>query len=282
MKIFSTTADMKDWSRKAISAGLTIGFVPTMGYLHEGHMALMRRARVENDLLVVSIFVNPTQFGPGEDLATYPTDPDSDGRKCEQCGVDALFMPFTREIYPKDFQTFVNVTDVARPMCGASRPGHFKGVATVVTKLFNIVMPVNAYFGKKDFQQLRVISTMVRDLDMNVRIIPCDTLREADGLAMSSRNTRLTPQQRAEAVCLYQALVEAAGLFKSGEKDPQEYIALMTARVEQEPDAQIDYISLVDPDSLRDLTEVNGKALAAMAVRFGDVRLIDNMSLSNQ
>ena len=279
MKILSTTFDMKDWSRKAISAGSIIGFVPTMGFLHEGHLALMRRARMETDLLVASIFVNPTQFGPSEDLATYPRDPDSDTRKCEECRVDALFMPVAGEIYPEGFQTFVEVTEVAKPMCGTSRPGHFRGVATVVAKLLNIVMPHNAYFGQKDYQQLRVISTMVRDLDMNVRIIPCDTVREADGLAMSSRNARLTRQQRSRAVCLYEALLEARKLFKTGEQDPQKYVSTMTARIREEPDALIDYISLVDPESLQQPAEVRRGALAALAVRFGDVRLIDNMIL---
>jgi pantoate--beta-alanine ligase len=279
MKTLATTPDMKAWSRNGLAEGLTIGFVPTMGFLHEGHLSLMRKARAENDLLVASIFVNPTQFGPGEDFATYPRDPDSDSQKCEQCGVDALFLPAAQEIYPKDFQTFVDVTEVSRPMCGASRPGHFRGVATVVTKLFNIVMPTNAYFGKKDFQQLCVISTMVRELDMNVRIVPCDTVRETDGLAMSSRNARLTGEQRSQAVCLYHALAKARELFGNGETDPERYLVTMRERIHQAPDATIDYVNLVDPDSLRDLNEVSGKALAAMAVRFGQVRLIDNMIL---
>jgi pantoate--beta-alanine ligase len=279
MKTFSTTPDMKAWSRKGLADGLTIGFVPTMGFLHEGHLALMSRARAENDLLVASIFVNPTQFGPGEDFTTYPRDPDSDTQKCEQCGVDAIFMPTAEKIYPKNFQTFVDVTVVSRPMCGASRPEHFRGVATVVTKLFNIVTPTNAYFGKKDYQQLRVISTMVHELDMNVRIVPCDTTRETDGLAMSSRNARLTEGQRAQAACLYQSLLTARELFVNGEEDPAKYLAAMIERIHQAPDAMIDYINLVDPDSLLDLKEVNGRALAAMAVRFGQVRLIDNMIL---
>ncbi len=279
MNAIITTSDMRAWSKKALSDGLTIGFVPTMGFLHEGHLTLMRRARSENNLVVASIFVNPTQFGPGEDFATYPRNPEADSRKCRECGVDALFMPPATDMYPQGFQTFVEVTTVSQPMCGASRPGHFRGVATVVTKLFNIVMPTNAYFGQKDFQQLRVISRMVEDLAMGVRIVACETVREADGLAMSSRNARLTPEQRAQAVCLYQALLKARGLFQAGEARPSAYLSAMRQRVEQEPDTGIDYISLVDPDNLQEPSHVEGRALAALSVRIGTVRLIDNMIL---
>ncbi|MEW6351549.1 MAG: pantoate--beta-alanine ligase [Thermodesulfobacteriota bacterium] len=279
MNTIMTPAHMKEWSKEALRQGLTVGFVPTMGFLHEGHLSLMRRARAENDRVVASIFVNPTQFGPGEDFATYPRDPDADSQKCRDCGVDALFMPSATGMYPQGFQTFVDVTTVSQPMCGASRPGHFRGVATVVTKLFNIVMPTNAYFGRKDFQQLRVISRMVEDLDMNLRVVACETVREADGLAMSSRNARLTVAQRPQAVCLHQALLKARELFQAGETRPSAYLSAMTQRVQQEADTVIDYISLVDPDSLEEPAHIEGRVLAALAVRIGNVRLIDNMIL---
>ncbi|MDQ1237990.1 MAG: pantoate--beta-alanine ligase, partial [Thermodesulfobacteriota bacterium] len=193
METIATISEMTAWSRRQLSLGETIGFVPTMGYLHEGHLSLMRYAGSENTKVVASIFVNPTQFGRNEDLSTYPRDPESDGAKCAGEGVDALFMPDVGEIYGRDYQTFVEVERVSGPLCGLSRPGHFRGVATVVLKLFNMVKPTAAYFGMKDYQQLQVIKTMVRDLNVDTRIVACPTVREADGLAMSSRNAYLTP-----------------------------------------------------------------------------------------
>ncbi|WP_041286034.1 pantoate--beta-alanine ligase [Desulfomonile tiedjei] len=280
METLQTTTGMKEWSRNHLRQGRTIGFVPTMGYLHEGHLSLMRRARTENDLLVASIFVNPTQFGQNEDLDSYPRSPESDAAKCADIGVDALFTPTPREMYGPDFQTYVDVERVSGPLCGASRPGHFRGVATVVTKLFNIVGATAAYFGQKDYQQLQVITTMVRDLNMDVRIVPCPTLRESDGLAMSSRNSYLSPEERKQAVCLYQALNAADALFGRGEGNPQAYLSIMRDRVEQEPSAQIDYIELVDPRTLENLDHVDRSgALAILAVRIGKTRLIDNMLL---
>ncbi len=222
METLTSLALMKHWSRSHQREGKTIGFVPTMGYLHEGHLSLMRRGRSENDLLVASIFVNPTQFGQNEDLDNYPRDPEADLAKCAQVGVDAMFMPAAGDIYGPDFQTFVEVENVARPLCGASRPGHFRGVATVVLKLFNVVSPTAAYFGQKDYQQLRVIKTMVRDLDLDVTVVPCPTVREDDGLAMSSRNSYLSPRERQQATCLYQALQTAQSLLDRGEQNAKE------------------------------------------------------------
>jgi pantoate--beta-alanine ligase len=280
MEVLQTTAGMKEWSRNHLRQGRTIGLVPTMGYLHEGHLSLMRRARTENDLVAASIFVNPTQFGQNEDLDNYPRAPESDAAKCVDVGVDALFTPTPGEIYGPDFQTYVDVERVSGPLCGASRPGHFRGVATVVTKLFNIVGATAAYFGQKDYQQLQVIITMVRDLNMDIRIVPCPTLRESDGLAMSSRNSYLSPEERKQAVCLYQALNAADALFRKGEGNPEVYLSIMRDRVKQEPSAQIDYIELVDPRTLENLDHVDGSgALAILAVRIGKTRLIDNMLL---
>ena len=274
-----TIADMKQWSRSRLDAGERIGFVPTMGYLHEGNLSLVDRARSETDALVASIFVNPTQFGPHEDLARYPRDPEADTRKLREAGVHVLFMPDAGEIYPPGFQTYVNVENVSGPLCGASRPRHFRGVATVVLKLFNIVQPTAAYFGMKDFQQLQVIKTMLRDLDLDVRVVACPTVRETDGLAMSSRNSYLSPEERKQALCLYHALREAEALFKRGEKAASRYVDVMNARIGREPDAVVDYVSLVDPETLHDLTTVEDSCLAALAVRIGRTRLIDNMLL---
>jgi pantoate--beta-alanine ligase len=281
METLTSVVGMKQWSRARLKAGKTIGFVPTMGYLHEGHLNLMRRGRLENDILVASIFVNPTQFGRNEDLSSYPRDPEADFAKCAQLGVDALFMPEAADIYGPDFQTYVEVEKVAGPLCGASRPGHFRGVATVVLKLLNIVTPDAAYFGRKDYQQLQVIKTMVRDLDLDVTIVPCPTVREDDGLAMSSRNSYLSPRERQQATCLYQALQTAQSLFDLSETDARKYVKAMSDRILSEPDARIDYVSLVHPETLQDLVRVADQALAALAVRIGKTRLIDNMLLQS-
>lgn len=281
MDILDTIEDMKRWSAKHRSAGASIGFVPTMGYLHEGHLSLMRQARSENDAVAVSIFVNPTQFGPAEDLQAYPRDLAGDAEKCRQEGVDLLFTPESHRIYGPNFQTYVTVENLSQPLCGESRPGHFRGVATVVLKLFNIVGPTRAYFGTKDFQQLQVIKTMVRDLNLDVSIRECETVREPDGLAMSSRNAYLSADQRRQALCLYQALLQAQALFAEGEKNPAVYLDAMRTRIEREPEAQLDYIRLVHPETLEDLNSVRGLALAALAVWVGKTRLIDNMTLGS-
>ena len=279
METLRTVAQMKIWVRRLLCNGESIGLVPTMGYLHEGHLSLIHRARSENSAVVASIFVNPTQFGPREDFTTYPRDPEADSVKCRDAGVDALFMPEVEDMYGPESQTHVEVERVSAPLCGASRPGHFRGVATVVLKLFNIVAPTAAYFGAKDYQQLQVIKTMARDLNLDVSVVACPTLREPDGLAMSSRNAYLTENQRKQAVCLFQALLEAQGLFNKGETKAENYVEVMSARIRREPDAVVDYISLVHPETLEKLEAVNGPALAALAVRMGKTRLIDNMVL---
>lgn len=279
METLTSVARMKHWSRSHLKAGKTIGLVPTMGYLHDGHLSLIRRGRSENNLLVTSIFVNPTQFGRNEDLDSYPRNPEADMAKCAQESVDAVFMPEVGDVYGPNFQTYVEVEQVAGPLCGASRPGHFRGVATVVLKLFNVISPTTAYFGRKDYQQLQVIKTMVRDLDLDVTIVSCPTVREDDGLAMSSRNAHLSPLERRQAVCLYQALRTAQGILDRGEPDAKEYVKAMSERILREPDAQIDYVSLVHPETLQDLERVADRALAVLAVRIGKTRLIDNMLL---
>ena len=271
---------MKEWSGFRKASGKTIGLVPTMGFLHEGHLSLMRLARNGNDFLAASIFVNPAQFGRNEDLDSYPRDPETDAEKCMRCGVDALFMPQPHDIYAANFQTYVDVEKVSAPLCGSSRPGHFRGVATVVLKLFNIVQPTAAYFGKKDYQQLQVIKTMVRDLNLSVEIVPGPTVRENDGLAMSSRNSYLSADERKQAVCLYEALEIADSLFRSGETDPGNYLTAMRERIKRESAARIDYVELVHPNTLERLDRVDSSgALAIMAVRIGNTRLIDNKVL---
>lgn len=282
MEILNTVEQMKQWSRTRVAQGKTIGLVPTMGYLHEGHLSLMRRARKENDFLVASIFVNPAQFGRNEDLGSYPRAPEADCSKCEQCGVDGLFMPRNEDMYGPDFQTYVEVEKVSEPLCGSSRQGHFRGVATVVLKLFNIVQPTTAYFGEKDYQQLQVIKTMVRDLDLQVRVASCPTVRESDGLAMSSRNSYLSQNERKQAICLYQALEAADRLFQAGEDKPERYLEAMRERIGKEPTATIDYVELVHPRTLQSLRIVDSSgALAVMAVRIGTTRLIDNRVLGS-
>jgi pantoate--beta-alanine ligase len=250
-----------------------------MGFLHEGHLSLMRRAVAENDLCVVSIFVNPTQFGPNEDLDRYPRDPEGDAEKCRSVGASAIFTPEASEIYEPGFQTYVEVGDIANHLCGESRPGHFRGVATVCLKLFNIVAPTKAYFGLKDYQQVQVVSTMARDLDLDPEIVPCDIIRETDGLAMSSRNAYLSEDQRQQATGLHDALIRARKLYEAGERNPQVFIAKMRERITEEPDAMIDYVSLVHPETLEDLTEIQDGVVAALAVKIGATRLIDNMRL---
>ncbi len=280
MDTITSVREMIEWSRFQISCRKDTGFVPTMGYLHDGHLSLVNRARSENDSVVVSVFVNPTQFGPNEDLSVYPRDPDGDSAKLEAAGIDVLFMPEAGELYGPSHETFVELERLSRYLCGKSRPLHFRGVATVVLKLFNIVLPTNAYFGSKDYQQLQVIKNMVRDLNVNTMVIGCPTIREHDGLAMSSRNSYLSADQRKQAICLYDALMIARRLFAAREPDPNAYLQAMKSRVLSEPDAFPDYISLVHPETLENLTTVNYNALAVMAVRIGKTRLIDNMLLA--
>ncbi|MBZ0168408.1 pantoate--beta-alanine ligase [Candidatus Methylomirabilis lanthanidiphila] len=260
--------------------GKTIGLVPTMGAFHEGHVSLMRWARADNDILVVSVFVNPIQFGRGEDFDSYPRDLDGDLAQAEQAGVDLVFAPSAEAIYPKGFQTYVDVTEVTKGLCGASRPGHFRGVTTVVAKLFNLIGPHRAYFGQKDYQQSVVVRRLVADLNMALDIVLLPTVREADGLAMSSRNIRLTPPQRRAASVLYASLSRAETRIRDGERNAATIFEDVRAMIETEPLARIDYVAVCDPETLQPLDCIEGPALVALAVRFGETRLIDNFLIT--
>ncbi len=279
MKIITSPAEIQNCCWSARADGMTIGLVPTMGFLHEGHLSLMRRARTENDLLVVSIFVNPTQFGQGEDYNKYPKDLQRDSEMAESVGVDIIFAPTPEDMYPTGYATFVNAERITEKMCGASRPIHFRGVTTVVTKLFNLVYPHKAYFGQKDAQQAVVIKRMVADLNFDIEITVMPTIREEDGVAMSSRNRYLSPAGRQAALVLSRSLHKAAKLVESGQTDAAEISHTMREMIEAEPLAEIDYIAIVDADTLDDLDIVRGKVLVALAVFIGKTRLIDNIIL---
>lgn len=276
MKIIETIYDMKRLRRQLAEP---VGFVPTMGYLHEGHLALVRRARAENPSIVVSIFVNPTQFGPQEDFNSYPRHPQRDLALLEKEKTDVVFMPSTAEMYPEQFNSWVEVGKVTERLEGASRPGHFKGVTTVVAKLFNIIQPTKAYFGQKDAQQAVVIKKMVADLNMNLEIVTIPTVREPDGLAISSRNTYLNPHECQAAVVLYQALSLAQQLWSQGEKDAQRLRQEMIGLIQKQPLANIDYVSIANAETLDELDTVNLPALVSLAVKIGSTRLIDNVVL---
>ena len=276
MKVVETIAAMK--AERGKLAG-SVGFVPTMGYLHEGHLALVRHARTETLTVIASIFVNPTQFGPQEDFATYPRDPERDLALLEKENVGVVFMPSAQEMYPQGFSSSVAVEGITERLEGKPRPGHFMGVTTVVAKLFNIVQPDRAYFGQKDAQQLAVIRKMVSDLNMNLEIVAVPTVREPDGLAMSSRNTYLTLEERKAAPVLWKALCLARGHWENGEKDVTRLRQEMTTLIEREPFAQIEYVSIADPDTLEELEKVDSQALVSLAVRIGGTRLIDNTML---
>ncbi|MFD3162560.1 pantoate--beta-alanine ligase [Herpetosiphon sp. NSE202] len=258
----------------------TVGFVPTMGFLHAGHLSLVQQAKAENGVAIVSIFVNPTQFGPNEDFASYPRDTQRDLDLLTEAGCDLVWMPSVEEMYPAGFSSYVDVEGVTAPLEGARRPGHFRGVATVVTKLFNVVQPTKAYFGQKDAQQTVVIRQFVRDLALPVEVVIAPTVREADGLALSSRNSYLTPEQRAAAPVLYRALSAAQTAYAEGQTDAEAVRQLMLATLNQEPLAQVDYVSIADPQSLQELTTIDQRGgLVSLAVRIGKTRLIDNLIL---
>jgi pantoate--beta-alanine ligase len=262
---------VKQWRKEDLS----VGFVPTMGYLHEGHQSLIRAAG-ENDRVVVSIFVNPMQFGPKEDLATYPRDLEHDKEKCIEAGADLIFAPDVSEMYEDNFQAFVDMNLLTQELCGLTRPCHFRGVCTVVTKLFNIVKPDRAYFGKKDAQQLAIIKRMVADLNMDIEIIGCPIIREADGLARSSRNVYLDTQERKAALVLSKAVNKASELINSGERNSETIVSAMTQIISAEPLAKIDYVKVVSLDTMQQISEINNSALIALAVYIGKTRLIDN------
>ena len=280
MKVITSALDMQQAALALRAQGKRIGFVPTMGNLHAGHLALVRLAKKHAEVVVVSIFVNPAQFGPNEDFAAYPRTFEADRDLCEQEGVDIVFHPDVPEMYPAGVSVSVVENSLSRTLCGASRPGHFDGVCTVVAKLFNLVQPHVAVFGEKDGQQLRIIRRMVRDLRFPVEIVPGPTVREPDGLALSSRNQYLTPEQRPQAACLRRALDEGERLFAAGERDPRKLVAAMRAIVDRAPAARVDYIEIVDDETLQPLAgPIVRPALAALAVRVGKPRLIDNAVL---
>lgn len=275
MKIIGTVKEVREQVKEWKKQGLSVGFVPTMGYLHEGHKSLMDAARKGNDKVVVSIFVNPMQFGPTEDLATYPRDLDHDAALCESTGVDLIFHPEAEEMYEKDFCSFVDMTGLTEGLCGKTRPIHFRGVCTVVNKLFNIVTPDHAYFGQKDGQQLAVIKRMVRDLNMDIEIVGCPIVREEDGLAKSSRNTYLSSEERKAALILSKTVALGKELAKT-EKDANKVVEAMKKNIETEPLAKIDYVEAVDALSMAPVEKLEGTCMLAMAVYIGKTRLIDN------
>ena len=265
-------AQVKAWRAE----GLTVGLGPTMGYLHEGHQSLIARSVAENDRTVVSDFVNPIQFGPTEDLATYPRDIERDAALCESTGANLIFHPEADEMYAPDFCTYVDMDHLTKGLCGKTRPIHFRGVCTVVSKLFHIVQPDRAYFGQKDAQQLAVIRRMVRDLNMPLTIVGCPIIREEDGLAKSSRNTYLSAEERKAALCLSRGLNKGKAAVEAGETDAEKVKAIITAEIEAEPLSRIDYVEIVDWNNLEPVSSTEGSILAAVAVYIGKTRLIDN------
>jgi pantoate--beta-alanine ligase len=277
MEVIKTIKEMKEFSSQARQKGQTIAFVPTMGFFHEGHLSLMREGRKLGDLLIISLFVNPTQFGPSEDFQKYPKDLEKDRKMAEGVGVDVLFAPDASEMYPADHQTIVRVEKVTQELCGRSRPVHFQGVATVVTMLFNIVMPHMAIFGEKDFQQLIMIRQMVKDLCMEIEIIGMPTIREADGLAMSSRNSYLSPKERQAALALYRSLKKAEDLLQKEECLAEKIQKGMTEILLSEPLVKIDYVQICNASTLEDVHEIKGDVVIALSAYVGQTRLIDNL-----
>ncbi len=277
MQLIHSINEMRSLVRELRSRGTTIGFVPTMGYWHEGHLALMREAKNKTGFVVASIFVNPLQFGVGEDYEEYPRDLERDTALAEKSGVDAVFAPSVKEMYPQAYSTFVEVEKLTDKLCGKSRPGHFRGVTTVVTKLFNIVQPDIAFFGQKDAQQVIVLQKMVTDLNMNLKIEIVPTVREPDGLAMSSRNSYLSPEERKAALVLYHSLSAAKKMIDSGERNIEAIKEEMRLLINREPLARIDYVEILSVPDLEEPESLKGKTLIAVAVFIGRTRLIDNM-----
>lgn len=280
MEVVSTIKEVREHIKEWKRNGEKIGFVPTMGYLHEGHGSLITAARNNNDKVVVSIFVNPMQFGPTEDLESYPRDLEKDSRFCESLGADLIFHPEPSEMYHDDFSSYVDMSVLTEELCGLSRPVHFRGVCTVVNKLFNIVQPDRAYFGEKDAQQLAIIKHMVQDLNMDIEVIGCPIVREDDGLAKSSRNTYLSEQERKAALILSQTIELAKKLIAEGEKDADVLVSKMIENIEKEPLAKIDYVKAVNGLTMQQQKEIKAPMLIAMAVYIGKTRLIDNVILA--
>ena len=276
MKVIESVEEMQAYADEARAANKRIGLVPTMGYLHEGHMGLVDRARLENEIVVVSIFVNPTQFAPGDDLEAYPRDFEADKKKCEEANVDIIFYPPEKEMYPNINLTWVDVDIITKPLCGASRPDHFKGVATVVSKLFNIIKPHKAYFGQKDYQQSLVIRKMAKDLNFDVKIVTCPIARGKDGLAMSSRNKYLNEKERQEAIILNQALERAKWIIAKGQTRSATIIFEIKQMI-NDTSGEIDYIEIRNAKNLDKLEVIQGTVLIALAIKFGKARLIDNI-----
>jgi pantoate--beta-alanine ligase len=276
MQIINHITDMQHWSEARRLEGKRIAFVPTMGFLHEGHLSLVRAGKKWGDVVIVSIFVNPMQFNQQADFATYPRSLEQDQRMLEEVGTDVLFYPKAQEIYPQGFQTAVEVDKVSQPLCGAFRPGHFRGVATVVTKLFNITKPHVALFGEKDFQQCVVIKRMVKDLNFDLEVLAMPTIREPDGLAMSSRNARLSPTERQTSLCLSRALNRAQDMLAHGERRASSILQVVQETIAREGGIRIEYASLCHPETLEEVTMVSGPTLLALAAWVGDIRLIDN------
>jgi len=280
MEVIKRAAEMQEISLRLKREGRIIGLVPTMGYLHDGHLSLIKKARRENDIVIMSNFVNPLQFGPKEDFATYPRDLDRDNKLAESAGVDYVFAPTSEEMYPQGYDTYVEVKGpITEKMCGKSRPGHFKGVTTVVLKLFFIAQPDHAYFGQKDAQQAIVVRKMVSDLNIPVKIITCPIVREKDGLALSSRNTYLSQEERAQALALPRALSAGRDMIIKGETDPQKVRLHIKQILESSPGIRVDYVEVVDGNDLSDLSVIKGKVLLAAALYVGKTRLIDNIDL---
>ena len=282
ISVMSEPKEVRDQVKRWRAEGLSVGLVPTMGYLHEGHQSLIKKSVEQNDKTVVSVFVNPIQFGPGEDLATYPRDMKRDTELCESTGADLIFHPEPSDMYADDFCTFIDMDKVTKNLCGKTRPTHFRGVCTVCGKLFHIVAPDRAYFGQKDAQQLAVIRRMVRDLNFDLEIVGCPIIREEDGLAKSSRNTYLSPDERQAATVLYKALSAGEAQIKAGETDAMVVRETIRSIIDDEPLAEIDYVEVVNFDSIEPVTHIEGNTLVAVAVYIGKTRLIDNFIITGE
>ena len=280
MQTINSIKEMQTFSNREMGEGKTIALVPTMGFFHPGHLSLLEEGRRRADFLVVSIFVNPTQFGAGEDYEDYPRDMERDQKLAEETGADVIFAPPADEMYPSNYQTCVNVEEVTKNLCGISRPTHFRGVTTVVCKLFSIVKPHFAIFGEKDFQQLVAIRQMVSDLNLDVKIVGMPIYREKDGLAMSSRNKYLAPDERKAAICLFRSLMRAKELFRQGERKTEEILSEVMSIIEDEQLAEIDYVKICDVKTLKDIEQINQETVLALAVKIGKTRLIDNIVLN--